>query len=57
LSYHVFHQVAAAEIDAGVLDSILERLLPPDELFYLYYAKRAHMPSRLRAFIEFMKQP
>src|SRR5215510_13634607 len=51
----VFRQFATAEIAAGAVVPILDRFLPPDEPFHLYYANRAHMPSKLRAFIEFMQ--
>jgi DNA-binding transcriptional LysR family regulator len=33
----------------------LDQFLPPDRPFHLYYANRAHTPSKLRAFIEFMQ--
>jgi len=52
----VFRQFAATEISSGAVIPILDRFLPPDEPFHLYYANRAHMPSRLRAFIDFMKE-
>src|SRR5499425_3265088 len=51
----VFRQFAAAEIASGAVVPILERFLPPDQPFHLYYANRTHMPSKLRAFIEFMQ--
>jgi DNA-binding transcriptional LysR family regulator len=51
----VFRQFAAAEIASGAVLSILDQFLPPDQPFHLYYANRAHMPSKLRAFIEFMQ--
>jgi DNA-binding transcriptional LysR family regulator len=53
----VFRHFAAAEIASGAVVPILDKFLPPDEPFHLYYANRAHMPSRLRAFIDFMKHP
>ena len=52
----VFRQFAAAEIAAGAVVPILDRFLPPDEPFHLYYANRSHMPSKLRAFIDFMRE-
>ena len=51
----VLRQFAAAEIAAGAVVPILDQFLPPDQPFHLYYANRAHMPSKLRAFIEFMQ--
>ena len=51
----VFRQFAAAEIAAGAVVPVLDRFLPPDQPFHLYYANRAHTPSKLRAFIEFMQ--
>ena len=51
----VFRQFAAAEIASGAVVPILDQFLRPDQPFYLYYANRAHMPSKLRAFIEFMQ--
>ena len=51
----VFRQFAAAEIASGAVVPILDQFLPPDQPFHLYYANRAHTPSKLRAFIEFMK--
>ena len=51
----VFRQFASAEIASGAVVPILDQFLPPDEPFHLYYANRAHTPSKLRAFIEFMQ--
>jgi DNA-binding transcriptional LysR family regulator len=51
----VFRQFAAAEIASGAVIAVLDRFLPPDQPFHIYYANRAHMPSKLRAFIEFMQ--
>jgi DNA-binding transcriptional LysR family regulator len=51
----VFRQFAAAEIASGAVVPILDQFLPPDQPFHLYYANRAHMPSKLRAFLEFMQ--
>jgi DNA-binding transcriptional LysR family regulator len=53
----VFRQLATAEITSGAVVSILDQFLPPEQPFHLYYANRAHMPTKLRAFIEFMRQP
>jgi DNA-binding transcriptional LysR family regulator len=51
----VFRQFAAAEIASGAVVPILDEFLPPDQPFHLYYANRAHTPSKLRAFIDFMQ--
>jgi DNA-binding transcriptional LysR family regulator len=51
----VFRQFAAAEIASGAVVPMLEQFLPPDQPFHLYYANRAHTPSKLRAFIEFLQ--
>src|SRR5499427_5735391 len=51
----VFRQFASAEIASGAVVPILDQFLPPDQPFHLYYANRAHTPSKLRAFIEFMR--
>jgi DNA-binding transcriptional LysR family regulator len=51
----VFRQFATAEIASGAVVSILDQFLPPDQPFHLYYANRAHTPSKLRAFIDFMQ--
>jgi DNA-binding transcriptional LysR family regulator len=52
----VFRQFAAAEIASGTVVSIFDEFLPPDQRFHLYYANRSHVPSKLRAFIQFMKE-
>ncbi|WP_413992480.1 LysR family transcriptional regulator [Labrys okinawensis] len=52
----VFRQFAAAEIASGAVIAILDPFLPPDQPFHLYYANRAHTPSKLRAFIEFIQE-
>jgi DNA-binding transcriptional LysR family regulator len=52
----VFRQFAAAEIASGAVVPILDEFLPPDQPFHLYYANRAHTPSKLRAFIDFMHE-
>ena len=51
----VFRQFATAEIASGTVVSMLDEFLPPDQPFHLYYANRAHTPSKLRVFIEFMQ--
>ena len=51
----VVREFAAAEIASGAVVPIFDQFLPPDQPFHLYYANRAHTPSKLRAFIEFMQ--
>jgi DNA-binding transcriptional LysR family regulator len=51
----VFRQFATAEIASGAVVPILDQFLPPDQPFHLYYANRAHTPSKLRSFIELMQ--
>src|SRR5262249_33172024 len=51
----VFRQFATAEIASGAVVPIFDQFLPPDQRFHLYYANRAHTPSKLRAFIDFMQ--
>jgi DNA-binding transcriptional LysR family regulator len=38
-----------------VSGQILDQFLPPDQPFHLYYANRAHTPTKLRVFIEFVQ--
>ncbi|MBN8734884.1 MAG: LysR family transcriptional regulator [Xanthomonadales bacterium] len=45
-----------ADIDAGRLESVLERWLPPYDGLYLYYPCRYQMPPKLRVFVDFLKQ-
>ena len=51
----VFRQFAAAEIASGAVVAIFDEFLPPDQPFHIYYANRAHTPSKLRAFIDFLQ--
>jgi DNA-binding transcriptional LysR family regulator len=51
----VFRQFARAEIASGTVVPILDRFLPPEQPFHLYCANRAHTPSKLRAFTQFMQ--
>ncbi|TFW19386.1 LysR family transcriptional regulator [Duganella callida] len=53
---YVFEQFAAAELAAGQLQPVLERYRLPGEAFYLYYPNRAHMPAKLRAFIDYFQR-
>jgi DNA-binding transcriptional LysR family regulator len=51
----VFQRFAREDIDRGALRVLLEKYTPPTEAFYLYYPHRAHMPGKLRAFIDFLQ--
>lgn len=52
---YVFEEFAVAELVAGRLVSVLERYRLPGEAFYLYYPGRAHMPGKLRAFVDYLQ--
>ncbi|CDG83292.1 LysR family transcriptional regulator [Janthinobacterium agaricidamnosum] len=52
---YVFEDFARADIDSGRLLPLLERSRVAGSAFYLYYPNRAHMPGKLRAFIDFMQ--
>ena len=52
---YVFEEFAAPELAAGRLAPVLERYRLPGEAFYLYYPGRAHMPGKLRAFIDYLQ--
>ncbi|WP_025854726.1 LysR family transcriptional regulator [Pseudomonas sp. CHM02] len=51
----VFRPFAQADIDSGALLPLLEKYAAPAETFHLYYANRAQMPGKLRAFIDFFQ--
>ena len=42
----------AEHLATGRLESVLESWLPPYDGFFLYYSSRAHMPSKLRVFVD-----
>ncbi|ARS53352.1 LysR family transcriptional regulator [Kushneria konosiri] len=44
-------------LDSGELVSVLSSWIPSIPGFYLYYPHREHMPSALRAFVDFMVAP
>lgn len=52
---YVFETFAAAELAAGLLVPLLERYRLPGESFYLYYSSGAHMPGKLRAFVDYLR--
>ena len=53
---YVFRQFAAKELAEGSLREVLEAFSPAGEPFYLYYPHRTHMPTKLRVFVDFLKQ-
>jgi DNA-binding transcriptional LysR family regulator len=52
---YVFEEFAHAELGAGRLVPMLEHCRLPGDAFYLYYPNRAHMPGKLRAFIDYFQ--
>jgi DNA-binding transcriptional LysR family regulator len=52
---YVFENFAARELASATVEQVLEPFCPPAEAFYLYYANRAQMPGKLRAFIDFVQ--
>ncbi|WP_395607470.1 LysR family transcriptional regulator [Pseudomonas sp. B22129] len=51
----VFRPFAEKQIASGQLVALLEKYAAPAETFHLYYANRAQMPGKLRAFIDFFQ--
>lgn len=52
---HLIAPPTQADLDAGRLESVLDRWLPPYDGMYLYYPSRYQMPPKLRVFIDFLK--
>ena len=52
---HLIAPALQADLDAGRLESALDRWLPPYDGLYLYYPSRYQVPPKLRAFIDFLK--
>lgn len=52
---HLVLPLAQADLDAGRLESVLDRWLPPYDGLYLYYPSRYQVPPKLRVFIDFLK--
>ncbi|HJU39404.1 MAG TPA: LysR family transcriptional regulator [Tahibacter sp.] len=52
---YVFAAFAHAAVVAGRLVALLERDCPDDEVFHFYYPGRAHVPGKLRAFVDFLR--
>jgi DNA-binding transcriptional LysR family regulator len=51
----VYEDFARQEIAAGSLVRILARDSATDDAFHIYYPHRSHMPGKLRAFVDFMR--
>ena len=51
----VYEDFARHEIAAGSLLRILEEYSATDDAFHIYYPHRSHMPGKLRAFVDFMR--
>lgn len=45
------------DIAAGRLVRLLQDYTPPFDGLYLYYPAREHLPPKLRAFVDFMREP
>ncbi|HET7674404.1 MAG TPA: LysR family transcriptional regulator [Gammaproteobacteria bacterium] len=52
---HLPESLAADDIAAGRLRSVLDTWLPPYDGWYLYYPSRFQVPPKLRVFIDFLR--
>lgn len=52
---YVPEPLAREALASGHLQTVLDDWLPPPDAFYLYLPSRAHLPPKLRAFIDFMR--
>jgi DNA-binding transcriptional LysR family regulator len=52
---YVYQEFARQELASGALRQILKRRGAVDGAFHLYYPHRAHMPGKLRAFVDFVR--
>jgi DNA-binding transcriptional LysR family regulator len=52
----VLKNFAKQELANGMLRQILEKHSGMDDAFHLYYPHRKHMPGKLRAFVDFMRE-
>lgn len=53
---HMPAPMLQADLGNGKLETVLDRWLPAYDGLYLYYPSRYHMPPKLRAFVDFLKQ-
>lgn len=53
---HLPIAAAGPGLDAGGLECVLDKWLPPYDGLYLYYPGRYQVPPKLRVFIDFLKQ-
>lgn len=56
LSQH-FESVAAEDVAAGQLVRVLDDWQAPFDGFYIYYPAREQLPPKLRAFVDFLREP
>ncbi len=56
LSQH-FEAVAADDVAAGRLVRVLDDWQAPFDGFYIYYPAREQLPPKLRAFVDFLREP
>ena len=52
---HVTMPIVQPDLDAGRLETVLDRWLPAYDGLYLYYPSRFQVPPKLRVFIDFLK--
>jgi DNA-binding transcriptional LysR family regulator len=52
---YVYEMEVADDVAAGRLVTVLDRWTMPPSRFFLYYPRGRHMPSTLRAFIDFIR--
>lgn len=51
-----FEQSVRADLAAGTLIQVLDRYTPPFPGFHIYYPARRHLPPKLRAFVDFLRE-
>lgn len=56
LLVHVLEPMVREHLASGRLESVLDDWLPPFDGFHLYYPSRRHVPPKLRAFIDFLRE-
>jgi DNA-binding transcriptional LysR family regulator len=52
---YVYRRFADSHLRGGDLAAVLEKYCGARDPFYLYFANRAQMPGKLRAFIDFVQ--